>query len=244
MLMLGAGVGFTLLPADVARLPPIRSPVPRIHRVDAADADFIVPDKREGWVELLRRVLKAHFRGRDAVTLTYSLHCLRSMGSPIRSFGGTASGPDVLEDGVKAITGVLAQRVGTRLTPTDVLDLFNIIGRIVVSGNVRRSAQLALGDHRDTDYLHAKRWDLQQLPPWRSLSNNSVVCDDFADIADKESFWDAYTGRGEPYGLVNLRLTRARGRLLDDTDVSGRLADPDVVGYNPCGEQGLADFET
>jgi ribonucleotide reductase alpha subunit len=69
------------------------------------------------------------------------------------------------------------------------------------------------------------------------MSNNSVVCNDVTDL--HEFFWDGYEGKGEPYGLINLKLSRKIG-LLGDT----RYPDPKVQGYNPCAEQSLADKET
>jgi hypothetical protein len=113
----------------------------------------------------------------------------------------------------------------------------NIIGSIVVAGNVRRSAQIAIGDPDDVEYLLAKRWDMGNIPSWRAMSNNSVVCNDINDL--HEYFWDGYEGKGEPYGLINLRLSRKEGRLGDTA-----YPDPDVQGYNPCAEQSLANFET
>ena len=112
----------------------------------------------------------------------------------------------------------------------------NIIGYIVVAGNVRRSAQIAIGDYDDIQYLEAKRWDLG-IPNWRAMSNNSVVCNDITLLP--EQFWEGYNGNGEPYGLINLKLSREIGRTGDTS-----YPDPDVAGYNPCAEQSLAPFET
>jgi ribonucleotide reductase alpha subunit len=69
------------------------------------------------------------------------------------------------------------------------------------------------------------------------MSNNSVVCHDIGDL--HEFFWDGYEGKGEPYGLINLKLSRKIGRLGET-----QYPDPDVQGYNPCAEQSLADGET
>jgi adenosylcobalamin-dependent ribonucleoside-triphosphate reductase len=113
----------------------------------------------------------------------------------------------------------------------------NIIGAVVVAGNVRRSAQIAIGDPDDVEYLLAKRWDMGNIPSWRAMSNNSVVCNDFKDL--HEYFWDGYEGKGEPYGLINLKLSRKIGRLGET-----QYPDPKVMGYNPCAEQSLAPYET
>jgi ribonucleotide reductase class II len=101
------------------------------------------------------------------------------------------------------------------------------------------SAQICLGDAKDTEYLRAKRWDLGNVPNWRCYSNNSVICNDISDIIDNEDFWQGYNGKGEPYGLVNLKLSRSCGRLGDT-----QYPDPNVQGYNPCAEQSLERNET
>jgi adenosylcobalamin-dependent ribonucleoside-triphosphate reductase len=113
----------------------------------------------------------------------------------------------------------------------------NIIAKIVVAGNVRRSAQIAIGDCDDVEYLRAKRWDLGGIPNWRAMSNNSVVCSDVSQLPDE--FWEGYNGNGEPYGLINLDASRRMGRTGEE-----EYPDPDVQGFNPCAEQSLANYET
>ena len=61
MLMLGSGVGFSIKKEHVYKLPKVVKRKIKIERVDDKQADFIVPDTREGWVKLLGKVLKAHF---------------------------------------------------------------------------------------------------------------------------------------------------------------------------------------
>ena len=233
-LMLGSGVGYNIQREHVYELPKVNKKKIKIIRKDSKDADFIVPDSREGWIELLRRTLEAHFyEGRG---FTYSTICVRGKGEPIKGFGGVASGPNELCWGIEQISGVLNNRRGKKLRPIDCLDMMNIIGYIVVAGNVRRSAQIAIGDYDDIQFLEAKRWDLG-IPNWRAMSNNSVVCNDITLLP--EHFWEGYNGNGEPYGLINLKLAREVGRAGDT-----RYPDPDVQGFNPCAEQSLAPFET
>ena len=234
MLMLGAGVGFNIQRENVYQLPKVKNKV-QITRSDKNDADFIVPDSREGWVELLRRVLEASFV--TGTGFSFATHLIRSKGSPIKGFGGTASGPEDLVKGIANIVSVLNARSGKRLRPIDCLDIMNIIGMIVVAGNVRRSAEIAIGDYDDIEFLRAKRWDLGALPNWRAMSNNSVVCDDVTKLPDE--FWEGYKGNGEPYGLINLEASRRMGRVNET-----QYPDPDVMGFNPCAEQSLAPFET
>jgi ribonucleoside-triphosphate reductase (thioredoxin) len=234
MLMLGSGVGFNIQREHVYQIPKILKKV-KVERIDVNDADFIVPDSREGWVELMRRVLEASFVTGQG--FTYACHLIRSKGSPIKGFGGVASGPQDLVWGIGEINTILNLRSGKRLRPIDCLDIMNIIGRIVVAGNVRRSAQIALGDYDDFEFLRAKRWDLGGIPNWRAMSNNSVICDDISKLP--EEFWEGYKGNGEPYGLINLEASRRMGRVGET-----QYPDPEVMGFNPCAEQSLANFET
>jgi ribonucleotide reductase alpha subunit len=227
-LMLGGGVGFNIQREYVYEMPKVRYSVDVVRR-DEKDVDFIVPDNREGWVELLRRVLSAfYYTGKS---FHYSTICVRGKGAPIRSFGGTASGPEDLCDGIEEVCKILKSRVGKKLRPIDCLDIMNLVGSIVVAGNVRRSALLALGDADDQQYLNAKNWSKGKVPNWRAMSNNSVVCNDIENLPAK--FWGGYNGEGEAYGLVNLNNCQAYGRLIDGDDY--RL-DKDVISVNPCGE--------
>lgn len=235
-LMLGSGVGVNIQREYVYKLPPVRDEYAAPVRLDEAGADFIVPDSREGWVELLHRTLEQGFSP-SGKSFTYSTQLIRGKGTPIKGFGGIASGPEDLVWGIGEISGILAKRAGKQLRPIDCLDIINIIGAVVVAGNVRRSAIIAIGDHDDIQYLRAKRWDLGNIPNWRAMSNNSVVCNDFSLLP--EEFWEGYRGNGEPYGLINLRLARACGRLGET-----QYKDKRVRGFNPCAEQSLEDYET
>jgi ribonucleoside-triphosphate reductase len=232
-LMLGSGVGYNIQREHVYELPKVKKA--KITRLDSNDADFIVPDSRAGWVELLQKVLEAHFiTGKG---FTYSTVCIRGKGTLIKSFGGLAAGPEELCWGMAEINKLLNTRANKKVRPIDCLDIMNIIGYIVVSGNVRRSAQIAIGDMDDLQFLSAKRWDLGNIPSWRAMSNNSVVCNDFSQMP--EQFWEGYNGNGEPYGIINLANARRMGRVGET-----EYPDLDVQGFNPCAEQSLADKET
>lgn len=234
MLMLGSGVGYNIQKHNVYQLPKLKGKI-KIERKDTGDADYIVPDTREGWVKLLGKLLKAHFYGGEG--FTYSTICIRSKGAPIKGFGGTASGPEDLCWGIGEIHRILNSRANKKLRPIDCLDIMNIIGSVVVAGNVRRSAQIALGDYDDLEFLKSKRWDLGSIPNWRSMSNNSVIAPENIDDLPNE-FWETYN-QGEPYGLINLELAKTVGRTGET-----QYPDPEVEGFNPCAEQSLANFET
>jgi hypothetical protein len=226
MLMLGSGVGYNIQREYVYKLPQVRSDFERPVRFDGAGADFIVPDSRGGWGALLERTLRSAFYGDTVPGFTYSTQLVRGKGAPIRGFGGVASGPEDLCRGIDLIGGILEERAGKQLRPIDCLDIMNILGMIVVSGNVRRSAQIAIGDFDDVQYLRAKDWSSGKVPNWRAFSNNSIVCNDFSLLP--QAFWDTYRGGSEPYGLINLKLSQSCGRLGDT-----KYKDKGVRGYNP-----------
>eukprot|EP00961_Rhodomonas_salina_P297638 3937382-Rhodomonas_salina.1 len=178
VLMLGTGVGVSVERRHVQKLPPVLQSTQghsriTVTRCDTNDADFIVPDSRSGWVSLLEKVLLAFFK--DGKSFTYSTILIRNKGAQIKGFGGTASGPEDLCVGIANIVKILQERGGEQLTSVNCLDIVNIIGAIVVAGNIRRSALLVVGDMDDVEFLHAKRWDLGGIPNWRAMSNNSVA---------------------------------------------------------------------
>ena len=197
-LALGAGVGFNIQRHNVDKLPEVKKWFKAPTRVDNGGADFIIPDSREGWVRFLAKTLKAAFLSERANkgTFTFSTQAIRGKGTPIKGFGGVASGPEDLVWGIGKISEILMRRAGRKIRPIDALDIMNIIGHIIVAGNVRRSAMLAIGDPDDVEYLLAKNWSFGNIPSWRAMSNNSVACDNIEEL--HEFFWQGYEGNGEP----------------------------------------------
>lgn len=235
-LMLGVGVGISVEYKHINKLPDITTNNIVITRNDTKDADFILPDTREGWVGILEKVLEAYFY--KGVGFSYSTMLIRGAGSLIKGFGGVASGPEELCKGIDNICKILDSRKGKKLTSVNCIDIIDICATITVVGNIRRAAIIILGDYTDIDFLRAKRWDLGNIPNWRCQSNHSVICDDVTQLPNE--FWDGYNGNGEPYGLINIDLAKKIGRIKDGE----KYSDPFVEGTNPCGEQTLANFET
>lgn len=230
LLMLGGGVGGSVEHRYVSKLPKVKKGVSVTHRF-TKDADFIVPDSREGWCELTRRVLEAYFvTGRS---FTYSTVCVRNAGESIHGFGGSASGPKPLVEFIEKLTTLLKTREGKHTRPIDAADILCAIGEMVVAGNVRRSAIIIIGDPWDKEYLKAKRWDLGPLPTQRDKANWSVNCDDIDDL--HPLYWKTYE-HGEAFGLVNVKNIQRYGRM-------GELRKDTAVGCNPCGEATLEPYE-
>lgn len=215
MSMLGVGVGFDTLGAGK-----------RVLHQAVAKA-FKVPDSREGWVMAVGSALVGN--------KSFDYSQVRPAGSPINGFGGTASGPQPLIDLIEWIKANV--HTAEHWTSTLIVDLMNMIGRTVVAGNVRRSAEIALGDIHDTNFLELKDYDKhpEAVRSHRWASNNSVVAtpgDDYAHIVQR------IAANGEPgiFWLSNARAYRRMGRTPDH-------ADTEAVGTNPCAEQTLHDRE-
>ena len=248
-LMLGGGVGFSVRREDIHELPKIKTGVSVSHK-NTKDADFIVPDSREGWVSLLRNVMQAFFV--TGKSFTYSTILVRGTGEIIAGFGGTASGPSILVEGITRVIEILKGREGKKLRSIDVLDINNVLGSVVVAGNVRRSAQIAIGDPDDHLFIRAKNWEKGNIPNWRSMSNNSIYADSYKHISS--DVWElGYTlnpktgiARGEAYGFINLPLSQTYGRLADGPMKGCKMyptSQDNCQGFNPCAEITLADGE-
>lgn len=227
--MLGVGVGFDGLGAGKFQ---VHTPV--------REGTFVIPDSREGWVESLRILLKAFFDPQRQSLPEFDYSEVRPAGAPIKRFGGVASGPDPLKRMHDLITAIMDKRAGSAITMTDIADIGNIIGTCVVAGNVRRSAEIFFvdSDSEDfSDFLELKNYENNpNRADWGWMSNNSVrakVGDDLTQISE------GIKRNGEP-GVVWMDVTRNYGRLSDAPDYK----DTRAMGYNPCAEQPLENFET
>lgn len=201
---------------------------------------FTIPDTREGWAESVAIILESFFfKNRQAVEFDYSE--IRPAGAPLKTFGGTASGPDTLMWFHESVVKQFAGRHGEKITSRDIVDLMNKIGKVVVSGGARRSALISLGDASDDDFVNIKNWEYpenaERTGPdgWAWTSNNSVLVnagDPLDHLIDKIAI------NGEP-GIVWLDMMRNYGRMIDPPDYK----DDKVLGVNPCSEISLESHE-
>jgi adenosylcobalamin-dependent ribonucleoside-triphosphate reductase len=232
-LMLGIGVGFDTLGQD--KQMSIYAPTEPV-------SIYEIPDTREGWVESVRLLINSFLRANQSIQeFTYDL--IRPLGAPIKGFGGVASGPEPLIDLHTRIRNVIGSRAGEAFDSRAIVDIVNLIGTCVVSGNVRRSATLALGIPEDDGFINLKNPEVfpernsydPEKPGWAWMSNNSIS----AEIGTKyEDYVDLIADNGEP-GFVWLDVARSYGRLADAPDYK----DARIMGFNPCAEQPLESYE-
>lgn len=224
--MLGIGVGFDTKGAekDFSIYNPTR------------DGAFVIPDSREGWVESLKIVLEAYLMPHKSLPV-FDYSQIRPAGEPIKTFGGTAAGPGSLIKMHDKLVDILSANTGKKLTSRLIADIGNLIGVCVVSGNVRRSAELLLGDINDDDFLSLKDYNGAgaSRAEWSWMSNNSVAVNVGDDLSKVIS---GIAQNGEP-GVVWMDTSRNYGRLADAPNYKDHRAS----GYNPCAEQTLESFE-
>jgi ribonucleoside-triphosphate reductase len=195
---------------------------------------YVIPDSREGWVEAVRKVLQSYFLHERLPDFDFSL--IRAPGTPIKGFGGIASGAKVLQELLQSLHLRLTAEIGRPLSTTAIVDLFNLIGKAVVAGNVRQTAEISFGSPTDPEYLDLKNYSVN---PHRAsfgwASNNSVFASlgmDYAPIVQR------IVQNGEP-GLAWLDNMRMNGRMNNTVDTRDRRA----MGGNPCLEQTLESYE-
>ena len=195
---------------------------------------YQIPDTREGWVESLKLLLESYFHGTAPIEFDYSK--IREAGIPIKGFGGVSSGPEPLREVHSSIDEVLKENSGEPISVTTIVDIMNLIGKCVVAGNVRRTAEIVFGDPFDEEYLDLKNY---KVNPHREqygwTSNNSVYAElgmDYTETAKR------IVDNGEP-GFAWLHNMRKYSRMKN----GGDWKDHRVAGGNPCLEQSLESYE-
>jgi ribonucleoside-triphosphate reductase len=224
--MLGVGVGFDTKGAGEIIVKGVN--------VDRKEEIYVIPDTREGWVDSLKLLLESYFHGTSEIKFDYTL--IRPAGAPIKGFGGVSSGHEPLEEIHKEIRKVLEQNSKEPITVTTIVDIMNLIGKCVVAGNVRRTAEIVFGDPYDDEYLDLKNY---KVNPHREqfgwTSNNSIFAElgmDYTDVCKR------INDNGEP-GFAWLQNMRKFSRMQN----GGDNKDHRVAGGNPCLEQSLESYE-
>jgi len=224
--MVGVGVGFDTKGAEQF--------IVKGQNYDRDVETYVIPDTREGWVESVKRLLESYFLGISPVVFDYRE--IRLEGAQIKGFGGVSSGYKPLEEVHESIREVLEKNVGEPITVTTIVDIMNLIGKCVVAGNVRRTAEIVFGDPSSDEYLNLKNYkknpDREQYG-W--TSNNSIFAElgmDYTEAAER------INDNGEP-GFAWLQNMQDYSRMKNGRDKK----DHRVAGGNPCLEQSLESYE-
>ena len=224
--MLGVGVGFDTKGAN--------SMIVKGPNESRKVEQITIPDTREGWVDSLRALLDSYSLGTAKIDFDYSL--IRAEGVPIKGFGGESSGPKPLIELHERCVSILDNEVGQPISITSIVDIMNLIGKCVVAGNVRRTAEIVFGEPDNEEYLDLKNYEVN---PHRAeygwTSNNSI----FAELGmDYEPSAKRVRYNGEP-GYAWLGNMKDYGRMAD----APNFKDHRAKGGNPCLEQTLESYE-
>ena len=147
-LMCGCGVGYKLEisgPLDISQKD--REPF---------SGYVTISDDREGWVDSVNGLINQLLNGGDVI---YNYDLIRAFGEPIKGFGGVASGPAplmILHARIRHYFKLYQQ--GKVNKTRFICDLINAVGTCVVSGNVRRGAQIIIGSPNDPTFLDLKNY--------------------------------------------------------------------------------------
>jgi len=262
VLMLGTGVGLSVQKKYVSKLPKLNSnievvhkeydPVPKNKRKEYTQLkitnknviELEVGDSKFGWTEAIRMyfdiISSKQYHEIEYIFINYNN--VRPEGEPLKTFGGYASGHNNLKTMFEKINRILKDKKVVNdiqwqtIKPIDCLDIATIIAENVVSGGVRRSAEIILCDDDDEEVLNAKAYLYYQDDngAWisnskifnRALSNNTVIYEHKPTREALHSHFKKIKVSGEPSFANFEEMLRRR---------------PDVQGGNPCFEIMLRD---
>ncbi|MEV5079260.1 ribonucleoside-triphosphate reductase, adenosylcobalamin-dependent, partial [Streptomyces sp. NPDC056159] len=210
---------------------------------------FPVEDSREGWAAAMVDLLDTYGR-QDVkhVDRVYDVSRVREEGAPLRTFGGTASGPRPFARMMLDIAAVMngaanpcSRMVGGEfrhhLSPLEAMEIDHCIAECVVSGGNRRSARMAMVEWDDPHIFDFIRCKADTGKHW-TTNISTVITDEFITALNNgdehakavhSATVKAMLDNGEP-GYFNLSLAS--------------VGEPgEIVASNPCGEIALEAWE-
>ena len=222
VLMNGTGVGFSVERQYVQNIPVIND------EFYETDSVIIVSDSKLGWAKALRELIYLLAAGQIP---KWNLSRVRSAGSPLKTFGGRASGPEPLEDLFKFCINTFKGAAGRKLTSLEAHDICCKIAEIVVVGGVRRSALLSASNLSDDRMRHAKSGRWWESNVQRALANNSACYTEKPDMGIFMEEWKSlYESKSGERGIFN------RGAAKEQAAKNGRRDPEHEFGTNPCSE--------
>ena len=235
VLMNGTGVGFSVETEYVNKLPVVAE------EFYPTDTCIVVADSKLGWAKSLRELISLLYQG---LVPTWNVSKVRPAGTPLKTFGGRASGPEPLEDLFRFTVEVFKSAKGRKLKSVECHDIVCKIAEIVVVGGVRRSALISLSNLTDEQMRHAKSGSWWENNAQRALANNSVNYTEKPDIGTFMREWlSLYDSKSGERGIYNAASARRQVESLNTED-NIRREPRDDFGTNPCSEIILRDRET
>lgn len=228
VLMCGTGVGFSVENRCVSQLPIVAE------EFYGTDTTIHVADSKIGWSKAFRELVGLLYVGQVP---KWDASKVRPSGSPLKTFGGRASGPEPLLDLFRFTVETFKRAKGRRLTSLECHDICCKIAEIVVVGGVRRSAMISLSDLNDDLMQGAKSGNWWVDAPYRGLANNSAVYNE-RPCVDRfmAEMLQMYTSRSGERGIFNRQAAARSAAKNGRREVEGIS-----FGTNPCSEIILRD---
>jgi ribonucleoside-diphosphate reductase alpha chain len=147
LLLSGNGVGYSVQQHHVTKLPSIRKP--------NKAKKYMIADDVVGWSNAVDALMRAYFEG--GFLPLFDFRDIRAKGSPLKTAGGKAPGPEPLRKTLNNIKAVLdSKESGDKLTPIECHDIACYLADAVMSGGIREAAMIALFSSSDNDMLRCK----------------------------------------------------------------------------------------
>jgi ribonucleoside-triphosphate reductase (thioredoxin) len=221
VLLCGTGQGFSVERQEIAKLPT----VPKLVK---GDYTVVVADSKEGWATSYNHLINLLYKG---IIPKWDVSAVRPAGTPLKTFGGRASGPGPLVDLFKFTVETFKAAEGRKLNSLECHDILCMVGVSVVVGGVRRSAMISLSNLSDDRMRTAKSGDWWKTDSIRGLANNSAA---YTEKPGTEAFMKEWLSLVESKsgerGIFN--RDAAVAKVLEN---NRRLSDYQF-GTNPCGE--------
>jgi len=222
ILMNGTGVGFSVESKFTEQLPMVNED---FHDTDTT---IVVADSKLGWAKALKELIHLLYGGQVPL---WDLSKVRAAGTPLKTFGGRASGPAPLNDLFNFCVATFKNAAGRRLTTLECHDIVCKIAEIVVVGGVRRSALISLSDLSDDRMRVAKSGDWWKENVQRALANNSFVAKEKIDVGIFMQEWlSLYESRSGERGIFSREASKKQAEKFGRRDSNWDF------GTNPCSE--------
>ena len=223
ILLCGTGVGFSVERQNINKLPEVP------YTLDSTGAPpLVVEDSKEGWSRAFYDVLQSLYSG---FIPTWDVSLVRPAGTPLKTFGGRASGPGPLVDLFKFTIATFTEARGRKLSSIECHDLMCKIGETVVVGGVRRSAMISLSNLSDDRMRRAKSGNWYDQYGYRALANNSTA---YTEKPDAQSFMTEFLALIESKSGERGIFSRQAAEYK--AQENRRRETGHQWGTNPCGE--------
>ena len=222
VLMNGTGVGFSVERQFVSKLPVVAE------EFFETDTVIQVADSKLGWSKAFKELVGLLYIGQVP---KWDLSKVRPAGTPLKTFGGRASGPEPLDQLFRFAINIFKNASGRKLTSLECHDLVCKIAEIVVVGGVRRSALISLSNLSDDRMRVAKSGQWWEDNGQRALANNSACYTQKPEIGIFMDEWKSlYDSKSGERGIFN------RQSAKEQAGRNGRRDNDWDFGTNPCSE--------